>query len=52
MLDDPQSRQDLIDKGSFVLSQRSIEDTVAHFQVLYERTVASPSDNNRRFDAV
>jgi glycosyltransferase involved in cell wall biosynthesis len=52
MLDDPQSRQDLIDKGSLVLSQRSIEDTVAHFQVLYERTVASPSDNNRRFDAV
>jgi glycosyltransferase involved in cell wall biosynthesis len=52
MLDDPHSRQDLIDKGALVLSRRSIKDTVAHFQVLYESTAASLSDDNRRFDAV
>jgi glycosyltransferase involved in cell wall biosynthesis len=42
MLDDPQLRQDLIDKGALVLSQRTIKDTVAHFQVLYSRMATSP----------
>lgn len=50
MLNDPQLRQDLIDKGTSVLSQCSIKDTVAHFQVLYERVAASSNENRR--DAV
>jgi glycosyltransferase involved in cell wall biosynthesis len=39
MLDVPELRKDLIQKGSQVLLQYSMKDTVASFQALYERTV-------------
>ena len=38
VLDTPKLRQDLIQKGTRALSQFSINDTVAQFQALYERT--------------
>jgi glycosyltransferase involved in cell wall biosynthesis len=47
MLEDSLLRQDLIDKGASVLSQRSINDTVSNFQVLYERVAASSNGNRR-----
>jgi len=38
ILDRPELRQDLIRKGTQVLSQYSFEDTAAKFQTLYEKT--------------
>ena len=38
ILDRPKVREDLIRKGTLVLSQHSIDDTAADFQGLYERT--------------
>ena len=38
ILDTPELRQDLIEKGLCVLSQHSINETAADFHVLYERT--------------
>jgi glycosyltransferase involved in cell wall biosynthesis len=38
MLDDPDARQDLIRKGTQVLSQYCMSETAAKFQHLYQRT--------------
>jgi len=38
ILDTPEMRDDLIRKGTRVLSQHTIDDTAADFQALYERT--------------
>lgn len=48
MRDNPQARQDLISKGSMILSRHSMRDTVLAFHDLYERTVAGlqPSLSN------
>lgn len=43
ILDRPELRQDLINKGTLVLSQYSFRDTAAKFQALYKRTAALPS---------
>jgi glycosyltransferase involved in cell wall biosynthesis len=46
ILDTPEVREELIRKGTLVLSQHSIDDTAADFQVLYERTVALSSQDH------
>ena len=40
LLDNSQLREELISKGSAVLSRNSMKDTASRFQSLYERTVA------------
>lgn len=53
ILDTPQLRQELIGKGTRVLSQYSINNTVASFQALYKRTAAlSSQDLNHRLHPV
>jgi glycosyltransferase involved in cell wall biosynthesis len=47
ILETPELRQDLIKKGTFVLSQHSINGTVANFQALYERTAVLSSQEHR-----
>jgi glycosyltransferase involved in cell wall biosynthesis len=47
MLDDPQARRDLIEKGNAVLRRSSIKDTAINFQVLYEHTAASSRNRDR-----
>jgi glycosyltransferase involved in cell wall biosynthesis len=47
ILETPELRQDLIKKGTLVLSRYSINDTVADFQALYERTAVSSSQERR-----
>ena len=44
VLDRPEIRQDLIDKGEAVLAQFSFRDTAAMFQALYERTAVLHAD--------
>lgn len=41
ILDNPNLREDLIQKGSHVLSQHSMRETAARFQALYDRIAAS-----------
>jgi glycosyltransferase involved in cell wall biosynthesis len=48
ILDTPVLRQEMIRKGTLILSQYSIQDTVARFQELYERTAALPAKDSRR----
>jgi glycosyltransferase involved in cell wall biosynthesis len=43
ILDAPELREELIRKGSLVLSQHTIDDTAAEFQALYERIAALSS---------
>lgn len=43
ILSTPELRRDLVKKGTLVLSQYSIKDTVANFQALYERTAGLTS---------
>jgi glycosyltransferase involved in cell wall biosynthesis len=40
ILDAPELRQELIEKGTLVLSQYSIKDTAASFQVMYAKTAS------------
>ena len=47
ILDTPEVREQLIRKGTLVLSQHSIGDTAADFQALYERTAALSSQDHR-----
>jgi glycosyltransferase involved in cell wall biosynthesis len=47
MLDKHELRQELIEKGTRVLSQYSFSNTVASFQALYERTALLPSYDRR-----
>jgi len=47
ILDVPEVRQELISKGTLVLSHYSINDTAASFQVLYEKTAALSSQDHR-----
>jgi glycosyltransferase involved in cell wall biosynthesis len=47
ILDTPELREELIQKGTLVLSQYSIADTVASFQALYERTSALSLQDHR-----
>lgn len=47
ILERPELRQDLIRKGTSVLSRYSFSDTAASFQALYERTVELSSRNPR-----
>jgi glycosyltransferase involved in cell wall biosynthesis len=46
ILDTPELRQDLVEKGIRVLSQHSINDTAADFQALYERTAMFSSQEH------
>jgi glycosyltransferase involved in cell wall biosynthesis len=45
ILDKPEVRQDLIGKGTLVLSRYSFKDTAAGFRALYDRTAALSSQN-------
>jgi glycosyltransferase involved in cell wall biosynthesis len=47
ILDTPELRQDLIKKGTLVLSQHSINDTATDFQALYERVAALSLQEHR-----
>jgi glycosyltransferase involved in cell wall biosynthesis len=47
ILDKPEVREELIRKGTLVLSQHSIDDTAAHFHNLYERTAVLSSQEHR-----
>jgi glycosyltransferase involved in cell wall biosynthesis len=47
ILDKPEVREELIRKGTLVLSQHSIDDTAADFQALYERTAVVSSQEHR-----
>lgn len=47
ILDEPELRQNLIRKGTLVLSRFSFRDTAAKLQALYERTAASSSKNHQ-----
>ena len=47
ILDTPDLRQDLIEKGLIVLSRHSIKDTVADFQALYRRAAVSSPEKHR-----
>jgi glycosyltransferase involved in cell wall biosynthesis len=47
ILDTPELREELIQKGTLVLSQYSIADTVVSFQALYERTSALSLQDHR-----
>jgi glycosyltransferase involved in cell wall biosynthesis len=49
ILDTPEARQDLIEKGAQVLLQYSMNETAANFQTLYERTVELSSPDYRPF---
>lgn len=47
ILDKPEVGEELIRKGTLVLSQHSIDDTAADFQALYERTAVLSSQEHR-----
>ena len=47
ILEQPRLRQDLIEKGTFVLSQFSIKNTATKLQALYARIAESSSGNHR-----
>jgi glycosyltransferase involved in cell wall biosynthesis len=47
VLEKPELREDLIDKGTQVLSQYSFANTAASFQKLYSRTAALPAEDAR-----
>ena len=47
ILDSPELRQNLINKGTLVLERHSINDTAADFQALYERTAGFSSQEYR-----
>jgi glycosyltransferase involved in cell wall biosynthesis len=49
VLDNLEVRQDLISRGTIVLSQYSFSDTAAKFQALYSRTAALSSQDHRLF---
>lgn len=45
ILTDPQTRQELIEKGTMVLKRSSIKDTASNFQILYEQTALSQNSS-------
>jgi hypothetical protein len=47
ILDTPELREELMKKGTMVLSQHSINDTAGDFQALYERPAALSSQDHR-----
>jgi glycosyltransferase involved in cell wall biosynthesis len=47
VLEKPELREDLIGKGTRVLSQYSFRNTAASFQELYSRTAALPAEDSR-----
>jgi len=51
MLGAPELRQELIEKGSRVLSSYSIKDTAARFQALYEKIAANSAREERKVGA-
>ncbi|WP_130419290.1 glycosyltransferase family 4 protein [Edaphobacter modestus] len=52
VLDSPELRQDLVDKGTLVLSRYSMDKTAASFQSLYRKTASLALPDHRIRDAI